>query len=208
MLKFFLFLTILLFFICLPISGYYLQLDSHEEQCFFEKLREKSHIGIIFEVANGGFLDIDYKIIDPNNVTVAKGERESSVRRIISSQVSGLYSICFSNLMSSKAPKILYFSFYTEDSNIVINHMSKNESKIDPEIKRTEEMVSELLNSFISVKREQEYLTIRKKVHDNININTNSSIVSWAMFEVILLLTITFGQIYYIKKFFEVKRII
>ncbi|CEF65353.1 Transmembrane emp24 domain trafficking protein 2 [Strongyloides ratti] len=208
MLKLYLFITTLFFLIFSHSNGYYLYLDIHEEQCYFEKLKENSHIGVIFEVADGGFLDIDYKIVDPNNVTIINGEQESSISRIISSKTSGLYKICFSNIISSKAPKILYFSIYIDEPNKISDYNINNEFKIDPEIKKTEEMVYELLNSFHSVVREQKYLTIRKKVHDYITKNTNNYIVSWAIFEVILLLSITFGQICYIKKFFEVKRVV
>ena len=41
-----------------------------------------------------------------------------------------------------------------------------------------------------------------------VNDNTNSRVVWWAVFESFLLIAMTFGQIYYLKRFFEVKRVI
>ena len=41
-----------------------------------------------------------------------------------------------------------------------------------------------------------------------VNDNTNSRVVWWAVFEAFLLVAMTFGQIYYLKRFFEVKRVI
>lgn len=41
-----------------------------------------------------------------------------------------------------------------------------------------------------------------------VNDNTNSRVVWWSVFESFLLIAMTFGQIYYLKRFFEVKRVI
>ena len=41
-----------------------------------------------------------------------------------------------------------------------------------------------------------------------VNDNTNSRVVWWAVFESFLLIAMTFGQIYYLKRFFEVRRVI
>ena len=43
---------------------------------------------------------------------------------------------------------------------------------------------------------------------DAVNDNTNSRVVWWSVFESFLLIAMTFGQIYYLKRFFEVKRVI
>lgn len=41
-----------------------------------------------------------------------------------------------------------------------------------------------------------------------VNDNTNSRVVWWAVFESFLLIAMAFGQIYYLKRFFEVRRVI
>lgn len=41
-----------------------------------------------------------------------------------------------------------------------------------------------------------------------VNDSTNSRVVWWAIFECFLLICMTFGQIYYLKRFFEVRRVI
>lgn len=90
-----------------------------------------------------------------------------------------------------------------------------------------EEMVSELSQGLTVVKHEQEYMEVREKIHrlsesphththisvnsfsvNAVNDNTNSRVVWWAVFEAFLLVAMTFGQIYYLKRFFEVKRVI
>ncbi len=37
-------------------------MDAHAEECFFDKVTKGTKMGLTFEVAEGGFLDIDVKI--------------------------------------------------------------------------------------------------------------------------------------------------
>ena len=60
-----------LFFIILSeISfAYFVTIDAHAEECFHDQVTSGTKMGLIFEVAEGGFLDID--------VTVTKHKVES-----------------------------------------------------------------------------------------------------------------------------------
>ena len=42
----------------------------------------------------------------------------------------------------------------------------------------------------------------------SVNENTNSRVVLWAVFEAIVLLAMTAGQIWYLKRFFEVRTVV
>lgn len=88
-------------------------------------------------------------------------------------------------------------------------------------------MVGELSQGLGVIKHEQEYMEVRERIHrmsksvwllmwlvlitpfpSQVNDNTNSRVVWWSLFEAFLLVTMTFGQIYYLKRFFEVRRVI
>lgn len=43
--------------------GYYVVVDAHTDECFFEKLTPGTKLLLTFEVIEGGFLDIDVKVI-------------------------------------------------------------------------------------------------------------------------------------------------
>lgn len=73
---------------------------------------------------------------------------------------------------------------------------------------RLEDMIRELAGTLTGVKHEQEYMNVRDKMHRAINESTNSRVVLWSTFEALILLMMTIGQVYYLKRFFEVRRVV
>ena len=43
-------------------SCYFINIDAHAEECFFDRVNSGSKMSLMFEVAEGGFLDIDVKV--------------------------------------------------------------------------------------------------------------------------------------------------
>lgn len=52
----------LLFLSIQTISSYYIYIDAHTEECFFERLTSGTKLLVTYEVIEGGFLDIDMKV--------------------------------------------------------------------------------------------------------------------------------------------------
>lgn len=69
-------------------------------------------------------------------------------------------------------------------------------------------MLKNLGNALTSVKHEQEYMHVRDRNHRAINESTNKRVVMWSFFESFVLLSMTIGQVYYLKRFFEVRRVV
>ena len=91
---------------------------------------------------------------------------------------------------------------------------------------KLEELIAELSASLANVKREQEFMEIRERIHRAstflhrstnvsltlmsrlVNDNTNTRVVMWSCFEAFILLAMALGQVYYLKRFFEVRRVV
>ena len=43
-------------------EAYFIGIDAHAEECFFDKITSGTKMSLMFEVAEGGFLDIDVKV--------------------------------------------------------------------------------------------------------------------------------------------------
>ena len=65
-LMFFSFLFLLLSDLSCLVSSYFITVDAHAEECFFDKVKMGTKMGLMFEVAEGGFLDIDVRIEGPD----------------------------------------------------------------------------------------------------------------------------------------------
>uniref|UniRef100_A0AC34QJX9 GOLD domain-containing protein n=1 Tax=Panagrolaimus sp. JU765 TaxID=591449 RepID=A0AC34QJX9_9BILA len=187
-------------------QAYFIAIDANEEKCFFERVNAGTKMGLMFEVAEGGFLDIDVKITGPDHKEIYKGERESSGKYTFAAHMDGVYIYCFSNKMSTMTPKMVLF---TMDVTTAQDNKPDSASKTpDGDGQKLEEMIRELSNALTSVKHEQEYMSVRERVHRGINENTNSRVVIWAVFEAIVLVAMTAGQVFYLKRFFEVRRVV
>ncbi|KAL4223231.1 Transmembrane emp24 domain-containing protein 2 [Mactra antiquata] len=185
------------------IQGYFVHIDAHAEECFHDKVTSGTKISLMFEVAEGGFLDIDFKIHGPDGKVIHSGDRESNGKYTFAAHMDGVYKYCFSNKMSTMTPKIVMFT-------VDIGEKPKQDENMDGDENQNKlaEMINELSTALTGVKHEQEYMEVRERIHRAINDNTNSRVVLWSFFEALVLVAMTLGQVYYLKRFFEVRRVV
>ncbi|XP_071945524.1 transmembrane emp24 domain-containing protein 2-like [Antedon mediterranea] len=182
-------------------NSYFVSVDAHAEECFHDKVTSGTNMALAFEVSEGGFLDVDVKIIGPDNRVVYEGERESNGKYTFAAHMDGVYRYCFSNKMSSMTPKIVMFSMEIGDAPKVMDTGAEDHSKL-------EEMTNQLATGLTGILHELQYMQVRERVHRSINDNTNSRVVLWSFFESLVLVAMTLGQVYYLKRFFEVRRVV
>lgn len=188
------------------LNAYFVSIDAHAEECFYENAEQSNALGLMFEVAEGGFLDIDVSILAPSGQQLHKVEKESSGKFNFQAKDTGVYSFCFSNKMSTVTPKIVMFTI--EKNSNVHSDSSEGDDEDGEHHSKLEDMTQELSVAMTGVKHEQEYMEVRERIHRAINDNTNSRVVLWAFFESLVLVAMTLGQVYYLKRFFEVKRVV
>ncbi|POW16663.1 hypothetical protein PSTT_01106, partial [Puccinia striiformis] len=59
-----------------------------------------------------------------------------------------------------------------------------------------------------AVKEEQQYIVVREKLHRNTAESTNDRVKWWSLVQTAMVLGVTAWQVFYLKRFFEVKRTI
>lgn len=135
-------------------------------------------------------------------------ERASSGKYTFAAHMDGDYNYCFGNKMSTMTPKVIMFSMDIEQAAKHENKAEAGHDGVDANHHKLEEQIKELASSLTSVKHEQEYMSVRDRIHRSINDSTNSRVVLWAFFEALLLVAITLGQVFYLRRFFEVRRVV
>ncbi|TEB35355.1 hypothetical protein FA13DRAFT_1762536 [Coprinellus micaceus] len=78
----------------------------------------------------------------------------------------------------------------------------------DDVVAPVEREIRALAAGLTSVKDEQEYIVVRERTHRNTAESTNSRVKWWSILQAIVLFSVVAWQIYYLKSFFEVKRVI
>jgi len=199
-------LSLLAALLCLAggCHAYFVTVDAHAEECYFDRVVSGTKMSLMFEVAEGGFLDIDVKILGPDGKTIYNGERESNGKYTFAAHMDGVYKYCFGNKMSTMTPKIVMFTMDVGEKP----KAGGGDKEADAHQNKLEEMITELSTALTGVKHEQEYMEVRERIHRAINDNTNSRVVLWSFFEALVLVAMTLGQIYYLKRFFEVRRVV
>ncbi|KDE02371.1 hypothetical protein MVLG_07073 [Microbotryum lychnidis-dioicae p1A1 Lamole] len=165
------------------------------KECFFEDLHTEDKMTVTYQVAGGGHLDIDFWLSGPGDRVMNEQRRRDTGTYSFTAEVDGRYTYCFSNEMSTVTGKTVSFNvhgvMYVEDDG----HTAPIEKEI-----RT------LSQALEAVKDEQEYIVVRERIHRDTAESTNSRVKYWSIVQTLMLISVCAFQVFYLKRFFEVKR--
>ena len=68
-----------------------------------------------------------------------------------------------------------------------------------------ESSIRKLLELVYDVKNEQNYIVVRERTHRNTAESTNSRVKYWSVIQLIVVILNSLFQVFYLKRFFEVK---
>ncbi|KAI9259202.1 COPII-coated vesicle protein [Helicostylum pulchrum] len=173
-------------------------IEPGEVDCYFEDLEVGERLTISYEVNEGGNLDIDFWLSDPNGATELSTVRTTADTHTYFARHEGRHIYCFSNEFSTVSDKRIAFNVH------------ENFQKVHDSVKETtdplEKELAELADSIFAVKAQQEYIVYRERQHRDTAESTNSRVKWWSMAQLGLLSSVCVWQVYYLKRFFEVKR--
>lgn len=130
-----LFLTTILVELLHSGESYITTIDAREEECFFERGPKLSELeffeslivtatffnsfcftGLMFEVIDGGFNDIELRITDPKNQIVHEAEEASGKYTFGTGNAEDTFTYCFVNKKGTMVPKTVMFNMDIIDS--------------------------------------------------------------------------------------------
>lgn len=178
-------------------------LTPYGKQCFFENLKSNDELAISFQVGSRNPLQseqytVDFSIINPNGQVVQSRENLDHGDISYKADVSGKYLYCFSNEKSNRVDLDVSFNVHG------VVYIDVN----DPEANTLDYAIRQLNRLTQEVKDEQAYLVIRERTHRNTAESTNSRVKWWSVFQIIVVAANSLFQIYYLRRFFEVKSVV
>ncbi|KAI9655370.1 MAG: p24 complex component [Bathelium mastoideum] len=179
-------------------------MKAHSKECFHEQLHSDDKMTVTFQVGDrefghsSGNLDIDFWIQTPSNTMQIHERSVSSGDHSFTAPADGRYTYCFSNEHSSLTTKEVSFNVHG------IVYVPESEVPQDP-LDKEVRVLSDLL---AQVKDEQSYIVMRERTHRNTAESTNARVKWWSIFQLGVLFGEGIFQVWWLKRFFEVKRVV
>jgi len=199
--------AVFLFFLTLLaqcVDGHNIGLGPHARECFHETIRSGDKMTVSYQVGDragggsSGDLDIEFWVQAPNGQYVEHQPKASSGDHSFTANTDGKYVYCFSNEGSGMSTKEVSFNVHG------IIYVAEEEHEGDP-LEREVRLMGELLRQ---VKDEQEYIILRERTHRNTAESTNSRVKWWSIFQLLVLIANCLFQIFYLRRFFEIKHVV
>lgn len=184
-------------------SAHNILLPPYGKQCFFEKLNTDDELLILFQVGSrdpysADQYTVDFTLLSPSHRVVASkpdvdhGDITNKVTEL------GKYVYCFSNERLGKVDLDVSFNV----------HGMRFVDPNDPELETLDYAISRLSELTEYIKDEQSYLVIRERTHRNTAESTNLRVKWWSIFQIIVVMGNSLFQVYYLRRFFEVKLVV
>lgn len=182
------------------VNAHNVLLPANGKRCFFETLKKGDKLAVSFQFGNrdarsSNQLEGDFYITSPRG-RILKLEQDVSHGDIsVDAAEPGKYGYCFGNEKSSISTKDVSFNIH---GTIYVDINDPSNDSLDSAVRRLALLTQE-------VKNEQGYLVIRERTHRNTAESTNDRVKWWSVFQLIIVTVNSLFQIYYLKRFFEVK---
>ncbi|MCJ1270157.1 p24 complex component [Lobaria immixta] len=183
--------------------GHNIQMGPHSRECFHEQLHRDDKMTVSFQVGDrefggAGNLEVDFWIQDPLNNFQVHERAVSSGDHSIEAHADGKYIYCFSNEHSPAATKEVSFNVH---GIVYVPEAEVSSDPLETEVKTLMELVTQ-------VKDEQSYIVMRERTHRNTAESTNGRVKWWSIFQLGVLIGEGIFQVWWLKRFFEVKRVV
>lgn len=197
-------------------SSYIVSIEPNDEVCFFEEMTQGNQLGLHYQVTTGGFFDIDVTILNKKTgVIMFVRERSTEDQIILVAQTDGVHAICFSNRMSTLSQKEVQFTItgMNSETKKKLNEEQERDLKnmdetVTDGANRLQEMITSAKNLLFNVREENGYMLMRIISHQKVNESTNSNVLYWSIFEAVVVICMSIGQVIYLKRIFEDRRLV
>ncbi|KAJ2907005.1 putative endosomal protein p24b protein [Zalerion maritima] len=185
------------------VAGHNIQLPAHGRECFHEQLHRDDKMTVTFQVGDrefggAGNLDIDFWITNPRGGYEAQEKTVSNGDFSFTAKHDGKYVYCFGNEHWGASSKEVSFNVH---GIVYVSEADAPQDPLEAEIRKLSDLLSQ-------VKDEQGYIVVRERTHRNTAESTNSRVKWWNLFILGVVAGESIFQVWWLRRFFEVKRVV
>ncbi|KAG5928495.1 hypothetical protein E4U42_000567 [Claviceps africana] len=178
-------------------------LPAHGLECFHETLHRDDKMTVTFqtgdrEFGGAGNLDIDFWVMSPSGNYEIQEKSVSSGSHSLTAKDDGKYTYCFGNQHWGSNTKEVSFNVH---GVVYVTEKELPDEPLDIQANQIEALLA-------VVRNEQQYMIVRERTHRNTAESTNARVKWWNLFVIGVVLGESFFQVWWLRRFFEVKRVI
>lgn len=182
------------------VHGHIALLPPRGKECFYETLKTQDELSVSFQVGDRDRdateqLHCDFWVQSPSGKVLHSLTDATHGSINIKAEEPGKHVYCFSNEDSNMKTKDVSFNVH---GVIYVDVNDNSDNNLDASIRKLLELVYD-------VKNEQNYIVVRERTHRNTAESTNSRVKYWSTIQLIVVVLNSLFQVFYLKRFFEVK---
>jgi len=175
------------------------KVEPKQEDCFYEDYPRGTQIDFTYAVLEGGLLDIEVRVFQGQNMIYSKlhfeGKDEGKYSFVTTQD--GTVGYCFNNEMSRFTVKTTMFD---------INNKKSSDKVTKEDLTPFEQSLDRIGRGMDVIEQEQSYHRVREHTHRNTAESTNTRVYVWSLIETAVLVLMSTGQVWYLKRLFDDKR--
>jgi len=176
-----------------------IKVEPKSEDCFYEDFQRGTAVDLTYAVLEGGLLDVEVRVYQAQNLVFNKlhFEGKDEGRYSFVTNQDGPCGFCFNNEMSRFTVKTVMFEV----------HMKKASDKVTKEdLTPFEQSLDRISRGMDVIEQEQSYHRVREHTHRNTAESTNTRVYVWSLVESFVLILMSTGQVWYLRRLFDDKR--
>ncbi|KYK55617.1 endosomal P24B protein [Drechmeria coniospora] len=184
-------------------SAHHIVLQAQGLECFHEKLHKDDKMSVTFQVGDrefgsAGSLEIDFWITNPTGVYEVTDKAVASGDHSFTANQDGIYTYCFGNQHWGANTKEVSFNVH---GVVFVSESDLPTDPIESEVRRLSDLLAQ-------VRDEQQYIVVRERTHRNTAESTNARVKWWNLFVIGVVIGESLFQVWWLRRFFEVKRVV
>ncbi|TKS69867.1 Transmembrane emp24 domain-containing protein 3 p24 family protein gamma-4 [Collichthys lucidus] len=177
------------------------ELPDNDKQCFYEELEKDVKFDMDFQVISGGNYDVDCFVTDPQSNVLYNEKKKQYDSFSHTTNMKGIYKVCFSNEFSTFTHKTVYLDFRHGDEEPLLQGMTGNSALTQLE----SSCVS--IHEILKVVADSQTWYRLREAHDRTKAeHLLERVTFWSVGETVLLFVIGIGQVMLLRSFFTEKK--